>query len=84
MNALSTFLFAEPSFTEGMARVLDMGGTLNLYNHFPTPAQADFWAISADWRAVGQDLRQILLAEIERLIGQGEGNVRPTGRPSRK
>lgn len=55
MNS-STFLFAEPSFTEGIARVVDLGGALNVYNSSASPEEADWLAIFADWRAVGEDL----------------------------
>ena len=48
MSKLSTFLFAEPSFAEGMARVLDLFGTLNEYNASPTPQHADARALGAD------------------------------------
>lgn len=49
-------LFARPSFIEGMARVLDMGGTLNEYNTSPNGAEADAIAIWSDWAAIGQDM----------------------------
>jgi hypothetical protein len=79
MNTLSTFLFAEPSFTEGGARVLDMGGTLNLYNSSLTDEQADFWALHADWRAIGQDLQGTAAAEYQRLFRPEDGHVRSAG-----
>ena len=31
----SRFVYARPSFIEGMARVLDLGGTLNVYHNLP-------------------------------------------------
>jgi len=56
------FLFAKPSFLEGMARVLDIGGTLTEFNRLPTSEEADANAIRQDWEAVGLDL----LAAVER------------------
>lgn len=56
MGRYSDLLFARPSFVEGMARVVDLGGTLEEYNGSPTPEQADFYALRADWRQVGDDL----------------------------
>lgn len=56
MSTFSTFLFAQPSFLEGMGRVLDFGGTLNEYNRARTPEEADAIAAWADWSAVGADL----------------------------
>ncbi len=53
----SFFLFARPSFYGGMARLLDFGGTLNVYNSYPTGEMADAKALSEDWKAVAADLR---------------------------
>lgn len=54
------FLFAQPSFLEGMARVLDLGNTLNVYNDSPTEKIADARAIFSDWSMVGQDIEQAI------------------------
>ena len=51
------FLFANPSFAEGAARIFDLGNTLNEYNRSLTPEQADFIALAMDYQAIGQDLR---------------------------
>lgn len=56
MGYYSTFLFARPSFIEGVARVVDLGGTLNVYNESPNSELADFLAMRADWLAVGSDI----------------------------
>ena len=53
-------LFARPSFIEGMARVLDMGGTLNEYNTSPTGEEADAIALWSDWAAIGQDMYAVI------------------------
>ena len=58
----SDFLYAKPSFIEGMARVMDIGGTLNEYNAYEDP---DTIALLMDWLAVGQDMRRAS-AEYER------------------
>ena len=58
MNDLSMLLFARPSFVEGASRVLDFGNTLSEYNNSLTPEQADAHALSSDWRAVGEDIKQ--------------------------
>lgn len=62
MNNYSYFLFARPSFLEGIARILDFGNTLNEYNQSNSPEQADTLAISADWRAIGSDIQAALAA----------------------
>ena len=51
------FLYARPSFLEGMARIADMGGTLNEYNASDDP---DTVALMMDWLAVGRAMRQAI------------------------
>ena len=58
MGQYSSNLFAEPSFLEGMARVLDLGNTLNEYNRCLTGEMADYYALLGDWRTVGDFLQQ--------------------------
>jgi hypothetical protein len=55
MTDFSNYLFARPSFIEGMARVVDLGGTLNEYNTSMDAAQADRLAFAADILALRQD-----------------------------
>lgn len=50
------FLFARPSFIEGLARIFDLGNSLNVYNESLTGREADFKALWADWSMVGQDI----------------------------
>lgn len=57
MSNYTDFLYARPSFLEGMARTLDFAGVLNEYNESMSAEQADYLAMRADWRAVGEDLR---------------------------
>ena len=63
VDPASDYLVARPSFLEGIARIMDFGGTLNQYNISPTPAEADCTAIRADWEAVGRDLRKAIEQE---------------------
>lgn len=51
------FLFVEPSFTRGCARVADFWGGLTRYNPSRDGAEADARALRADFAAVGEDLR---------------------------
>jgi hypothetical protein len=69
MSELSTFLFARPSFAEGIARLLDFGGTLNEYNYSPTEECADSFALWADNTAVGNDVRSAWLDELVKAKG---------------
>jgi hypothetical protein len=76
MSQYTTFLFARPSFTEGLARVLDVGGTLNVYNTSPTPERADYRAIKADWLATGNDIWNAFndfFRENQEVIKRGNG-----------
>ncbi len=54
---MSDFLFARPSFWEGLGRLIDFGGTLTEFNSSPSGPQADRLALEQDWRMVGNDLR---------------------------
>ena len=65
MGEYSSFLFARPSFFEGMSRLLDFGNTLDEYNRSPTPEQADSIALGCDWRRVGLDIQEAI-----RAVGQ--------------
>lgn len=51
------FLFGSFGFLEGVARVVDIGGTMVVYNESPTTEEADRHALSSDWQTVGDDLR---------------------------
>lgn len=57
---MSDFLFARPSFWEGLGRLIDFGGTLTEFNDAPSGPQADRYAIAQDWQAVGDDLRDAM------------------------
>lgn len=59
------FLFAQPSYVSGMARVLDLWGTLDDYNISETTLEADEKAIAADWLVVGQDIADAIQNESE-------------------
>jgi hypothetical protein len=51
------FLFAHPSFLQGFATVLDLGGTLVEYNISKTIQEADMRAIASDWAITGKDIQ---------------------------
>lgn len=62
MESYSDFLYARPSFLEGVARIFDFGGALNEYNVSSTGHEADTAAIRSDWEAIGQDMRAAIEA----------------------
>lgn len=51
------FLFSRPSFIEGIARILDLGVTLNEYNYSESEEEADARALASDWKAIGNDIK---------------------------
>ena len=57
MSELFGFLYARPSFIEGVARALDLGGTLQEYNNSPTGEMADRLALEADLQTVTEELK---------------------------
>ncbi len=52
----SDYLFVRPSLFRGLARTLDLAGSLDSYNWSGTGAEADARAMSVDWSLVGDDL----------------------------
>jgi len=66
----SDYLFARPSFMEGAARMLDLGGTLTEFNQVLTPSQADYYAIRQDWGVVGRGLRRAMREVAVRRSGK--------------
>lgn len=67
MSDFTSFLFARPSFSEGMGRVLDFGDTLTEYNRSASDYEADCNAAWADWSAVGDDIRAAMSQYKERV-----------------
>lgn len=68
-------LYAEPSFLEGMARVLDLGATLQQYRSSRTEDEADMEAMRDDWVAVGEDIR-VSMAVYEQQTGASKKKQR--------
>ncbi|MGH2562703.1 MAG: hypothetical protein ACRDJH_26895 [Thermomicrobiales bacterium] len=71
MGRYSSFLYADPSFTEGMARIFDFGDTLTEYNRSMSEGQADAIAMEADWNAVIDDFATAF-AKVGEQIGATE------------
>jgi hypothetical protein len=51
----SDFLFARPSFLEGIGRTIDLFGVMDDYNYSDTPEEADLMALKADISALRND-----------------------------
>lgn len=60
----SDYLFVQPSFLRGVARVLDVGSTMsNLsYNGTSSPDVADQVALQIDAQTLGEDMQSTLEA----------------------
>ena len=69
-------LFARPSFIEGVARLIDMGATLDSYNTSPTPEEVDRRALAGDVAAVAHDFRQVLEVEARHVEEQSPAAAR--------
>lgn len=54
----STFLVPESSFIDGLGRLIDFSGSLNIYNSSPSEKVADYLAQRIDWSIVGRDIRE--------------------------
>lgn len=59
MNS-TDFLFATPKFLSGVARILDFGSTLTVYNDSETTEEADYRASYSDWFMVAQDMKEAM------------------------
>ena len=57
---MTGFLFARPAFWSGMGAVLDLGGTMEIFNESASPDEADTLALANDWAAVGNDIRSAM------------------------
>lgn len=57
MGDFSSFLFANPSLSEGAGRILDFGDNLAEYNRSADDKEADLNAMWSDWLAFAEDLR---------------------------
>jgi hypothetical protein len=58
-EAHTEFLFPSPGILYGVARLLDLGAQLDLYNESSSPQEADYRALYADWLSVGKDFKAV-------------------------
>jgi hypothetical protein len=54
---MSDFLFSAPSVIEGIGRIFDFSGSMQVYNECLTPQQADSLALYNDFKAIGIDIQ---------------------------
>jgi len=58
------FLFPAPHVLYGIARLIDLGAQLDLYNESLSPAEADYLALYSDWMSIGKDFKSVILEEL--------------------
>lgn len=54
---MSDFLFSTPSVIEGIGRIFDFSGSMQVYNECLTQQQADSLALFNDFKAIGKDIQ---------------------------
>jgi hypothetical protein len=59
-RVVTTFLFANPSISSGVARLLDFSGTFDGYNISRSEEEADARALRCDWNVVGSCLSKAI------------------------
>ena len=52
--------YPRPGFFEGLARIIDLGNTLDDHPRFRSAPEADTFALRSDWIIVGQDIRNAI------------------------
>jgi hypothetical protein len=55
---MSDYLFARPSFVDGIGRTIDLFGVLNEYNYSSNDAEADRTALANDVAVLRSDLME--------------------------
>jgi hypothetical protein len=69
MNRVVTdFLTPKTTLLTGMGTLLNLAGSYYQYSISPTPEEADRRAIAADWRMVGQDIKDAILHEKAEIL----------------
>ena len=57
LNKMSFKILLRPSFARGMARVMDLGGTINKYHQ----ESSDTQALASDWETIGTDIKEAFI-----------------------
>lgn len=60
VSVFTSYLYAVPTFVEGVARLFDFAGLMTEYNTTRSPEQADARAMTADVLAVLSDMRTVV------------------------
>ncbi len=57
---MTDFLFAKPTFVSGIGAVIDLGGTMIMFNESSSVEEADYLALANDWAMVGKDMHSAM------------------------
>jgi len=79
-TSYSELLFAEPSFLDGFARVLDLGGVFDDDGDSLSGPEADWLALASDWYAVGADLHHAINRQVNQVSETATHARRPGSR----
>lgn len=58
---MTDFLFSTPSVLEGIGRIFDFSGSMQVYNESRTPEEADSLAICNDFKSIGIDIKSAVI-----------------------
>ncbi len=61
MGNSTTYLFSDATFSMGIGTVGNIAGNFYGFNYSKSPEEADFRAITSDWKMVGSDIRSALV-----------------------
>lgn len=61
-------LFPTPTMWTGLGSMIDVYGTLNMYNYSPSDAKADYDALRSDWLAVGDYITEAIISEYDDIV----------------
>lgn len=76
MELFSNFLFATPSFAGGMGRLIDFGGTMNVFNDSLNGDQADAIALRMDMKAIARDFNEVIRKHEQGRAEDGKGQTK--------
>ena len=70
-NGFRYYAFNLPSFLDGLARIFDIGGTLEEYYPISDRGyEEDLAALRSDWIVIGQDMRYVMGEYADREISE--------------
>lgn len=61
-------LFPTPNVWTGLGSMIDVCGTLNMYNFSPSDSKADYDALRSDWLAVGDYIAEAAMFQHDAIV----------------